>query len=296
MTFMNSVQREVTGWTLVSELYLERQGQPDKSFLLVEGGSDSELFQKFSDNNCQIITCVGNKNLFNAITILNERGFVGALGFADKDYGGFIVRRSVPYNVIFTDENDIEILMLCSPALAVVLCKCGNGGAESEVVDPDQIREKVFNVAANLGALRLLSESERLGIGFGEADYKFVNGDSMLDLMEIVKDFCQKSRSLGFAEVHEAEVHEHVIRTVRCAPSAKCLCKGRDCVVILGRVLKCEFGSEEFDSRRNRRRMIPALKKELRDSYEYAFFQETEAYAEIRKWEKGSGFLILKKE
>ncbi|MGR4000318.1 MAG: DUF4435 domain-containing protein [Alphaproteobacteria bacterium] len=288
---MNNAQFETSGSILANEVRLLRAVR-DGSFFLVEGYSDKKLFEKFSDDSCSVIECMGKGNLFDAITILVGENFSGVLGFSDKDYDDQIdcsgsSDDGVLSHMVFTDENDMEISILCSPALTNMLREYGK---TELTIQEEHIQEIIFSVAAPIGILRMLNPKRGWKLLFRDMIYHFKGEDSFeIDLFRTVKHIFQISESPNAPNLED--LCEHVKCCIKNTDSTRSLCNGHDCVRILGRVLKCRFGGTDcFDSKGK----AIELGRILRLSYEYAFFQETRAYKSIREWETRNEFLVLK--
>ena len=71
---------------------------------------------------------------------------------------------------------------------------------------------------------------------------------------------------------------------------SKALCSGHDCVRVLGRALKNEYGhSHQFNNEKGAK----LLEGILRIAYELNDFQSTRAFNAIRSWEKKRGFVVF---
>lgn len=122
---MSSVKDEITGQTIANEIMMERSAHHGSLFL-VEGETDASLFKGFADlHECSIIVCAGWENLFDAINVLSDMSIEDALGFSDRDYFGDTGFPEYNGVIIFTDENDLEIQMVCSQALNKLLEEFG---------------------------------------------------------------------------------------------------------------------------------------------------------------------------
>ena len=288
---MNKVQDEINGLTLANQIRLERAVHSG-SFLLVEGSDDAKLFNKFCDDTeCSIIICTGRDKLLEALTILEEEGFAGALGFADKDFNEFV--GCPPYNgtVVFTDENDIEIMILCSSALGNVLHEYGVKNKITSTVSSEgkQIFELIFEAASFIGALRMMSQLKSWNLSFNGMKYRFLKQSTyFLDEKKSVHHILVRSDKSS--QLSELDIINQVRDQVAANAHPKALCCGHDCLRILGRALHRKFGStNEFNNDNGAK----DLGRILRLAYGFDFFRETNAYKEIRKWETNSGFKVL---
>ena len=287
---MNVVAREITPQTLANEVRMMRANGCD-SFFLLEGGDDARLFNKFIVKECTITVCHGRENLIAALTILEKMSFDGAVGLADKDFADDLGFPDHPVTVIFTDDNDMEIVMISSPAIAAIIREFGNETkANSECTTKETtFAELVYSWAAPVGAIRLSSHRNNLAMLFKGMKYKFETGTApQLCAETSVPYIVDRTPNL---ENHKALEILAQASTVQNEVPNKALCRGHDCLRELGRALRYNFGgNSEFDSDQK----YEKLGKLLRLAYEYEFFKQTRAYNSIRDWERGSGYSILR--
>ena len=288
---MNRIRDEIDEWTLANQIRLEREAH-DGSFLLVEGSNDAKLFSKFCDHSqCSIIICFGKDRLLKTLTVLKGKNFSGVLGFADKDFMKFVGCPLYEGSVVFSDENDIEMMILCSPALDSVLREYGtrNKIASTEDVESKPVCDLIFEAASFVGALRLNSQLESWYLSFDGMVYQFVDRDSyLLDENRTVQHVIARSRAR--LPLTDTEIVDHVRRQMTDNGLPKVLCCGHDCVRILGKAFQRKIGNtNQFNGKEGAKN----LERNLRLAYEYDFFRETNAYKEIRQWERASGFKVL---
>lgn len=288
---MSTVRDEITGQTLANEIMLERATH-SRSFFLVEGCSDASLFKRFSDSDhCSIVVCAGWENLVQAISILSEMGYEDVLGFCDRDYcdkNGYPDYSGV---IIFTDENDLETQIICSSALEKVLEEFGVADrivaeVEREGISPSEL---VLRWSHATGALRFLSEKNGWNLKFDGMKYKFLdknNPEFCVDLT--TQHVVGRSSPVGLPDL--ATIKTSVRSCIRTMSNPE-LAKGHDCIAVFGRAFRRRFGgTNKFNSPDGR----DDLAKILRIAYEFAFFQETRGYNEIRRWETATGHSVLR--
>ena len=289
---MASIKDGIYGSALANKIRLERAVHKG-SFLLVEGNSDANLFERFRDpQTCSITICMGKENLLDAVTELKDSGFCGVLGFADQDFAKFLGFPTFNGEIVFTDENDMEIMILCSEALDKVLQEFGSEDKilKTEETEGMSVKDLIFKSASIIGTLRLLSQREKWFLQFEKMKYKFVaNNSYLLNELPTVKHI------LGRSEFKVSMTEDEILKFIRCncirqdIPK-KNLCCGHDCVRILGKALKSTLGnSKGFNNDDG----AATLEKILRLAYEFEHFKKTNAYNGIRNWEKISGFKIL---
>ena len=288
---MTSIQREISGTIIANQVRLERATH-DGSFLLVEGSEDAKLFGKFCNSQqCSIIVCIGREKLLEAITILERSNFVGALAIADRNYSEFFGHPEFEGEVIFSDENDIEIMILCSPALDNVLREFGAEDKVSAVVEAEgrSVCELIFDAASFLGALRLSSQTHGLSLSFEGMKYKFADQNSFsLDKVQTLRHVLARSKEPP--QMTEEEILTNVKKQLSRMGQGMRVCKGHDCLRVLGRALRKKLGTTNQFSSEEGSKVLGGI---LRLAYEFEFFQQTRIYHSVRKWENETGFKVL---
>ncbi len=287
---MNAIKKEITPSTLANDIGLMR-ANGDMPFLLLEGSSDVLLFKKFLTDGCEVMACHGRENLIEVLEKLMDRALDGAIGLADKDYADYVGFPDHPDTVIFTDDNDMEVSMISSPAVEAVLREYGNEDeAENEcLTQGSSVANLIYTWAAPLGAIRLDSHRNDLALVFQNMRYHFVSNNSPeLCLKASIKSIVQKSGAdnVNFLD----EIAQRVAKDLGESPHKK-LCQGHDCVRILARALRNKFGkNSSFDNKKS----FGELGKSLRLAYEYEYFQKTQIFVSIRDWERETGYSILR--
>lgn len=91
------------------------------AFLLVEGDTDARFYKRFVHREC-IIVAHGKENVLGGLRILVDEAFAGVAAIVDRDLWavGEGARPKLD-GLMCTDERDLEIMVLRSPALDHVL-------------------------------------------------------------------------------------------------------------------------------------------------------------------------------
>lgn len=287
---MSSIKDEVSVDTITNEVRLQRAAFTG-SFLMVEGSTDAQLLSRFiSGDDCSIIICLGRDNLFGAISKLEAASFAGALGIADRDLCDIIGYPEYEGVVIFTDENDLETQILASKALTRLLIEFGSK-PKLEIALKDGIEAAHFMIAswtAPSGALRLASACNRWSLTFSGMTYQFVSNVSpQLCGMKTSQHVVRRTACAGGPT--ESEAFE-AVNAVLGEYLPWRLSHGHDCVAVLAKALQRELGNtNQFNSESGR----TTLDKILRLAYDLEIFRESRIYAQIRSWEKATGYTVL---
>lgn len=277
---VSAIRNEISAATISVQVRLERAVHKG-SFLLVEGDTDARLYLPFIDGKqCSIINCVNRNNVENAILILDEMGFKGALGIVDGDFAEIANDNLPSPNLVRTHGNDAEVMIVSSAALDKVLLHYGSAQkiAQANQANGLTVRELIAVEAAKVGIMRVAAKRRGWSIKFRNMNYSFSSNTSI--------------------EIDEHTVSIHVLaRTGQQAPPAEefrsaCdevralgvpmmqLVNGHDFVRVLARALKRELGT--YNAFEN----DPVeLEKVLRIAYERQHFEGGNLYRDIRLWE-----------
>ena len=288
---MPSIKTHIDGLIIANQVRLERANHSG-SFLLVEGAADAKFIERFCDADaCSIVICVGKDNLFEAIESLESSNFQGALGFSDRDFADILGLRECEGNVVYTDENDIELMLLSSKSLEMTLKEFGNEVNISKTTETEgkSVREMIFESASVVGSLRLVSQLNSWSLRFSGMSYKFVGSNScLLDRSKTIKHILGRSDPIN--NITEDNVVVMVEAVMSQAKFPKELCQGHDCVRVLGRGLKTQFGKTNSFNNTAGAKILEGI---LRLAYKFSDFCNSKAYGEIRRWEKETGYSIL---
>lgn len=274
---MSSVREQITGQTIANEIMLERAAQP-QPYLLVEGWSDKKLFSKFKSATASIKDCNGFQNLVDALTELTGRGVTSVLGIMDNDY--FLETGYPEYSgvLIFTDEIDLEMMMLKSDAYGRVV---GEVCSKNNVAD-ELVRSRAIKHASWYAALRFHAARNRSGYSFSRDVKRFVKGGGgAIDIERHFSTYCQKT-SENICDLRDSA--KSILSDHGCGIS-----KGHDSMHVLARILRLEFGGKQL-RQSDEADVIEML---FRLAFDERMLKETRVYEQLKRWEHCSGEAII---
>ena len=288
---MDSIKDGIDATTISVRIRLERQ-QYKGSYLLVEGDSDAKLFTKYCDSvACTIVVCFGRETLFEVLAQLYEEDYCGILGLVDRDYTDMLPGSAIPGDAVYTGENDVEIMMLCSGAFDRVTQEYGRlekiRAAETSASMSG--RDLIFRSASVVGALRFLAQKKGWPLCFENMTYKFTRTNTYL-LDETATVGHVLGRSNTAVDMTKDEIIEFVRNRASHQVPEKNLCNGHDSVRVLGRALKTSFGN---NGQFNNEAGGALLESALRLAYEFQHFSQTKTYSDIRSWEERTNYNVL---
>jgi hypothetical protein len=264
------------------------------AFLIVEGGADATLFNNFIDHeDCRIEIGFGKHNVISAVVILNKDDRAGVLGIADSDFRNILPDSVVEANLLFTDDHDLDCMVLRSRSLDRLIAEFG---VESRVEAFSKnygplVGYTIARSASALGYLLLISLVNDHGLVFDGLPFsRFIDPVTLhtdLDAMLVeVKNKSQKHNLDWLA------IKQEVLSMLEIGHDPWQVCCGHHVIEILSVAFRYTFASYK------RGELTPlVLGKCLRLAYDVEEFVTTELFRSIRKWENDStGFMILRKE
>ena len=175
--------------SIANEIRLERQVRK-VAVLVVEGSDDRRLFAKLvHPDRCSIVGAYGKDNVVKVVSILDASGFEGILGIGDKDFDEIENIEHTSPNLIFTDEHDLECMMIRSEALFRVLIE---NATEIKLQAFEEregaVKDALLKRAQVIGCARLISRRHNLRLDFDEMKFRFIDDENLgLDVDRLVK-------------------------------------------------------------------------------------------------------------
>lgn len=286
----SSIRGAIDGQTLATEVRLHRASFHG-CILLVEGSGDALLYGRFvSKDQCLILTAFSREYVEGALVELSASNVAGVLGLVDRDYDE-ADGEDVLENIIRTEENDLEMMIICSPALDAVLKEYGSIRKinKVETTAEKNVRDILFACASVIGAVRVLSKRNKLNLKFAGMKWRFkASGNVEIDVDRQYRQILVGSNTVEGWDLARLKQEAEVV--VVNAEDAKHLCRGHDVVRVLARALRKMLGSDsQFDSE-NR---VLNLEKIFRLAYDWEDFRRTNTYSRITRWEEHSGFRVF---
>ena len=286
----SSIRGAIDAQTLATEVKLHRASFLG-CILLVEGSGDALLYGRFvSKDQCLILTAFSRENVEGALVELSASNVAGVLGLVDRDYDE-ADGADVLENIIRTEENDLEMMIICSPALDAVLKEYGSTRKinKAETTAKKNVRDVLFECASVIGAVRVLSKRNKLNLKFAGMKWRFkAAGNVQIDVDRQYRQILVRSITVEGWDLVRLKQEAKVV--VINAEDAKHLCRGHDVVRVLARALRKMLGSDsQFDSEDR----VLNLERILRLAYDWEDLRKTKIYSRITRWEEHSGFRVF---
>jgi hypothetical protein len=289
---MNSIKKYYTPKNHATYIAMLRNANKARAFLLVEGSTDSSLFKKFLNRDyAEPINAFNKKWVIDVVHQLETMGVPGIVGFVDRDFDQDSQIQLYGENVIVTDENDIEIMVIYSDALYDVVREFGSENKVNtiEATTGKRLSDILCEEAAIIGALRLICSQEHGGISFKNVKYRFSGTDELkVDVDAMATTLVQ--RASGCLPYSPSELVQRARELVDYSPDKKAICNGHDVVELLRWGLRKRLGScSTFNSKNGGAN----LAKVLRLAYQFSSFCCTHAYASMKEWERKTGYVLF---
>lgn len=153
-------------------LLFKHPSYKNKIILVVEGNSDYKLFRKLiKHDQIKIESIDGKKDLVKVMKDLSIEFPERILGICDADYDHLMNKADerIEYSVYVTDEHDIEIMMLLSPAIQSFIEEF------SSKDNIDKLRNKILQAAINvssfIGIVRWINAENHFNLNFKGLNY-----------------------------------------------------------------------------------------------------------------------------
>lgn len=178
-----------------------RMMKNQKFYVLVEGIFDAKFYQQFFDKDKTIIKqCGGKENILNIYEKLKETlDEIDVVFILDKDYDFILGSNIVSDKVFYTDYHDLDIMLIQADAFEKFLCydcKPENVEKFKTKYHINELKEYLFNIAKEIGKLRLISYRDSYNLKFKTIDFKnFINKDDLsINIKNLIQELKNKSQ------------------------------------------------------------------------------------------------------
>lgn len=248
-----------------------------RPYILVEGESDKTLYGiLFSKDKATFRRLSGWENVVKVVKCANGRKVNGIAGIIDRDYHELLqdgVLR-IP-NIYHTDENDLELMLLCSSAFDKFISL---SASTEKVNSADECRNRIIQATAQLGALRYVSIRDEIGLAFHNMDMtKFVDKSTLdVDIINYINKVCARSRSQGISLCESIPTIVAKVKEALSNFHPKQLCNGHDAMTVLAVSLQKAYGNYSTNEYSEER-----LFETLSMGYNMSLFSETKLFTSL---------------
>lgn len=277
-----------------------RGGNHRMSLLFVEGKNDIPVFKMIiNKETCKIISCGDKKQVINTVDFFNNKKDDGIIGVVDKDYDEIMcynndtVKKNKKGNIIYTDENDMEMQMVSTQAFDKLLYSYADEKLleEFERKNGVMVFDYIVNICYIIGKVRLKAYNERASIKFNTSDITLCINDSWKFVTKkFISLWCAGSKydmKRYYSEVENDNNYEF---------EKKKLCRGHD----FSTVFSCVFcgnanGSKGIGNEKGKLLSSQKIEENLRLAYSYDDFCKSNLVKTIKEWQlNNEKWIILK--
>ena len=159
---------------LLNEIRMHRALRPNQSALLLEGRTDCSFFRGIAcKQNCRIYPTKGKVVARKAAKLAMEMSVPGVLAILDRDHDEMLGQLSTHDNLVYTDENDLEIMIVKSSAFERTLNEYFDYDDRERITSQyssQSISDILLTEAGKIGVLRLLNTRNTWELKFRALD------------------------------------------------------------------------------------------------------------------------------
>ena len=205
------------------------------AYLLLEGTSDkvfiSALMEEIPNVKFRVVN--GWENVYSAISKAEQTDFPYVAGIIDSDFHEVLEDHVKPtLQLLFTDDNDIEMMMVKSHSFEKFLIVCGSCDKLKDI--PDKLG-KIMEAAFPLGAMRYLSLKNAYNLCFDGIEHKkFIQKqDLSVDKEKMIRILIERTRTQGTPVAESASNMMEALNGIISGSPASKYCNGHDVLNVI---------------------------------------------------------------
>ncbi|MDF2612899.1 MAG: hypothetical protein K0S71_685 [Clostridia bacterium] len=272
---------------LVTKIKMLRSGRVFKSFLVVEGNTDSRLYGKFiNEKTCEVVIADSKSNVIQCIETCDKEKLQGIVGIIDADFWRLEHQHAASVNLFLTDYHDLECMLINSLAYENVLSEYASKNKYMRFEERKKNSLKIFMLenAAKIGYLRWYSLLNNLGLRFSDLNFNhFVSQTELeVDMIKLIEYVLVQSKKQGVLKTEK--VLKEVERLAHRQHNLWDVCCGHDLIEILS------IGFIHIFGEYNAKNLFPGnLEGSFRLAYAYDYFLNTDLCQYLITWQKQNG-------
>ena len=278
----SSIIDEANAESVAGEIVLLRAQNDLSAILILEGVDDRKLLSRFIDEKvCEIVISYGKQFSVEGLRKARTHGVVGVVAIVDRDYDDHLGVSIVDQDIIVTDDHDVEMMLVMSPAFDRVLGELASREkVKSLLAEWTDVHTFLRETVHPIGALRYHSLKNNLSFKFKEMKYKFVGRSCEIDNVEMIREIANHSRIFQYDEQHCIESIEEWRDKEHDRWS---ICCGHDFTTVFGRALVSVIGSNNiiFVTQEH-------IERQLRLAYSTDDFRNSGLFNSIVQWEQAN--------
>jgi hypothetical protein len=274
---MKSIARSIDGPTIAAEVRMERQTHKG-SFVLVEGANDIKRFQRVIDAQiCSFVNCFGKRNVEEAIEILYDDGFSGALGMVDADFDRILGRPVEREGLAVSANHDFDLDVSATTVFERYLEEVADKAKLTKLGGSRKFFDDLLVAIKPLSAMRYANEKHSLSYRLDSlAIEEFFDGQN-LDIDQMVETV-----SWGKFSSSEAKnlLKTYILRYAMSGIDLRQATCGHDFCAALGIALRQVVGD-----RKQPQTWRSEIEMHFRLAFDMEHFRETPVFGVVSQWE-----------
>ncbi|HEY2708915.1 MAG TPA: DUF4435 domain-containing protein [Caulobacteraceae bacterium] len=274
---MKSIASQIDARAIAAEVRMERQSHRG-AFLLLEGGTDIKRFERIIDEpRCSVVNCFGKVNVVEAIEILYDDGFVGALGLIDADFDRILGKLPDHEGLVASATHDFDLDVATTSALERYLTEVADQAKLRTLGGARPLLDGLLTALKPLTAMRFANQKHKLGYSFDSLDLEpFFDGES-INVEKMVEEVSWGKHA---ADANKAALVEHIGRYAGSNIDLFQATCGHDLCAALGIALRGLAGD-----RKRPQTWRSEIEMHLRLAFDLDHFREMPACRQIAEWE-----------
>lgn len=280
---------------ILNEIRMQRALRPHQSALLLEGRTDCSFFRGIAcKTGCRIYATNGKVIARKAAKLALEEGVVGVVAILDLDHDRLLGRELEHENVIYTDENDLEIMAVKSDGFERLLNEYLDYDDRERILAShphDSISDLLLSHAGVVGVLRYLNTTYTWNLKCRDIEVAEIiepesNSVSAVLLIRHVFNVTNQ------ANTSLAEAEEIFLKTLEVAKDKKEYAVGHDVTKLLAFFLSKKVWIQADVV------VVPyQIEQGLRLCFSDSLFSSTQLISKIKNWEaRNNVFRVLRQE
>lgn len=269
-------------------------------YLIVEGSKDYKLYSKFFNKNWKIKEAFGCENVKSVLNILSSRGFNQKIGIIDSDFNNILNTKCNIDGLFYTDDHDIEVMILKTKALDDVLnLFCKNDKIEGFIkLNGKSILETILNLSQEIGYLKLANKIYNLGLVFkpenpegNQIKYKDFISEKTLSFLgteSLIKSIINYSINKTSKKLDKDIIYNKLLETRKKSYDTYQLVNGHDLTNILYILIK-----KILRSNTKMLNDFNCVEDSLILAYNMEYFKETKLYKDLLEWSESNNIHIM---
>jgi hypothetical protein len=243
----------------------------------LEGDTDIKRFDRYVDDaDCATVNCYGRKNAIEAIELLYEDGFPGAVAIVDADFDRLTGKLTAHEGIIYSEAHDLDLDWTRPNIIGRYLAEVGDKakcGAHGSVED---IIARILDGLKPVSVTRFLNHQKQIAYKVSDINVSDCFSGFAVDL-DFYVDLVTKGRAASDAA--KDALKQKIQAALAKSYDLYQLTNGHDFHCALGACLRADLGSRAVPQTWGKE-----VEAHLRLAFDDADFKALSIFQAIREW------------